>query len=418
MELSRFGERFTARTGILGLMEDLGEALNTNEHMCMLGGGNPALIPELGRLWRGRMLEILNNGEEFEHLVGCYDTPKGNQAFLEALAGLLHREYGWEISHRNIAITNGSQTAFFLLLNLFGGTTGTGQKKKILFPLCPEYIGYADQSIEPDSFITYRPVIEEQGHRTFKYRIDFSRLEISDDVGAICVSRPTNPTGNVITDDELFNLSTLAESAGIPLMVDNAYGLPFPGIIFEDIHPLWNEHMILGMSLSKIGLPSVRNGIVVAREEIIEAISAMNAICSLSIGSIGQVMLEPMVSSGEIIKISREIVRPYYLKRAAQAVEWLHQGLSGTCDYSVHKSEGAFFLWIWFKDLPIDTYRLYERLKRRNVLVIPGEYFFFDKSEPWSHRNECIRLTYSQHEDDVKLGIEILAEEVREIQRE
>ena len=124
MDFSQFGERFTARTGILGLMEDLSEALNGDEHMHMLGGGNPALIPEIGQIWRARMLEILDNKDQFERMVGCYDTPKGNQDFLDALAGLLHREYGWNIDHRNIAITNGSQTAFFFLLNLPAGVIG------------------------------------------------------------------------------------------------------------------------------------------------------------------------------------------------------------------------------------------------------------------------------------------------------
>lgn len=48
----------------------------------------------------------------------------------------------------------------------------------------------------------------------------------------ICVSRPTNPTGNVITDEELLKLDALANQHGIPLVIDNAYGVPFPGIIF------------------------------------------------------------------------------------------------------------------------------------------------------------------------------------------
>lgn len=43
----------------------------------------------------------------------------------------------------------------------------------------------------------------------------------------ICVSWPTNPTGNVITDEELLKLDALANQHGIPLVIDNAYGVPF-----------------------------------------------------------------------------------------------------------------------------------------------------------------------------------------------
>lgn len=48
------------------------------------------------------------------------------------------------------------------------------------------------------------------------------------------MSRPTNPTGNVITDEELIKLDALAHQHGVPLVIDNAYGVPFPGIIFSD----------------------------------------------------------------------------------------------------------------------------------------------------------------------------------------
>lgn len=418
MRLSRFGEKLTARTGILELMEDLSAALGGGDHQYMLGGGNPAFIPEICDLWRGRMYDILENGDQFEKMVGRYDSSQGNAAFLEALAGLLSQEYGWDITAANIAVTNGSQVAFYYLLNMFCGTYPDGSKKKILFPICPEYIGYADQSIEDDSFVSCRPLIEQIDRRTFKYHVDFDNLEIDDDVAAICVSRPTNPTGNVLTGSELNRLSEIAGGRGIPLIIDNAYGLPFPGIVFEKAEPFWHENVILGMSLSKIGLPSVRGGIIVAAPEVIEAVSAINAVCSLATGCVGQVILEPLVATGEILRISREVIRPYYLSRARRAIEWLHEALGGYCEYSIHKAEGAFFLWVWFKDLPVTSAGLYELLKARNVLVIPGHHFFYGlrgASANWKHRHECIRINYSQNEDDVRNGIREIGETIRRL---
>ena len=336
MELSRFGEKFTARTGILELMEDLGKAADGAEHQYMLGGGNPALIPEVCDLWRQRMSEILGSFDQFERMLGCYDTAQGNRRFAEALAGLLSDSYGWQVTPENIAVTNGSQIAFFYLLNMFGGTYPGGRKKKILFPLCPEYIGYADQSVEEGTYVSCRPSIEQIDETTFKYHVDFSRLRVGDDVAALCVSRPTNPTGNVLTDSELVRLSAIAEEKSIPLIVDNAYGLPFPGIVFADARPFWNENVILGMSLSKIGLPSVRSGIVVARKDVIDALTSINAICSLATGSIGPAILEPLVRSGDVIRIAHDFVKPFYEKKAQQAIGWVRDALGGVCDYSIH----------------------------------------------------------------------------------
>ncbi len=50
---------------------------------------------------------------------------------------------------------------------------------------------------------------------------------MTEETGMICVSRPTNPTGNVITDEELIKLDALANQHGVPLVIDNAYGVPF-----------------------------------------------------------------------------------------------------------------------------------------------------------------------------------------------
>ena len=64
------------------------------------------------------------------------------------------------------------------------------------------------------------------------------------------------------------------------------------------------------------------------------------------------------------------------------------------------------------RDRPITTIELYEKLKKRNVLVVPGEYFFYGLEDPWNHSHECIRVTFSQSENIVKEGIKIIAEEV------
>ncbi|GAB4364909.1 MAG: valine--pyruvate transaminase [Spirochaetales bacterium] len=423
MRLSDFGKKFTERSGILDLMDDLSLALQGSEKKYMLGGGNPAHIPEVERVFRARIEEILRTPGALEAMLGNYDSATANTSFAEALAHLLKEKFGWPIGPENIAVTNGSQTAFFLLFNLFGGISseapagitgsGTGKNhriRKIVFPLCPEYIGYADQGIHPDQFVSFPSRIEELGNGLFKYRVDFDRLEIPQDAGALCVSRPTNPTGNVLTDEEVRKLAKLAADRGIPLFLDNAYGLPFPRIIFEDVHPYWDENVVFSMSLSKLGLPSVRTGILIARKEIVRAVSAANAIANLANGGIGQILVTPLLRNGEILRISEEYIHPFYKRRSAQTIQWIHETFPEHLDYRIHKSEGAIFLWIWFKNLRITTKELYEKLKDRHVIVVPGEYFFFGLKEPWDHSTQCIRLNYSGPEEDVKRGIEIIAE--------
>ncbi len=412
MKFSSFGQKFTSQSGILQLMDDLGKAMSGNTNMRMLGGGNPGHIPEVQRIFRKRMEQILREGNRFEKLIGNYDPPQGDLAFIEALADLLRSTFGWDISSQNIALTLGSQSSFFILFNLFAGEFPDGSRKKILFPLAPEYIGYSDLGLSERFFIAQRPSIEHVDDHTFKYHVDFGALTLGDDIGAICVSRPTNPTGNVLTDEEVRHLMDLSATHQIPLIIDNAYGLPFPSIIFTGAEPVWNENTILCMSLSKLGLPGTRTGIVIASHEIIDAITGINAIFNLAGSGLGPQLTTELIKSGEIISLSQNVIKPYYKNRAEQAIDWLSQSLQG-CDFHLHKAEGALFLWLWLRNFPITSETLYERLKARGVLVVSGHYFFPGMDEEWQHKHECIRITYSQDEETVREGLEIIGEEVK-----
>ena len=413
MKLSGFGEQFTSGAGILSLMDDLGKALSAGgDDMIMMGGGNPGHVPGFQDIIQKRLQFLAEDKASFQKLIGVYDPPQGDMAFVDVLANLLSREYGWDIGPENIALTNGSQAGFFLLFNMFGGKYPDGTAKKIRLPLAPEYIGYADLGTEDDFFVSTRPRIELLDDNLFKYHVDFDNLTIGEETGALCVSRPTNPTGNVLTDDEVAKLDVLARENDIPLILDNAYGVPFPGIIFTDAKPIWNENIIVCMSLSKLGLPAARTGIIIARKEIIKAVSGMNAIMNLSTGSFGAMLAHEIVESGEVLSLSQNVIRPFYQEKMEKAVEKFHTALNGT-PYKLHKPEGAMFLWLWFKDLPISSHELYQRLKARNVLVVSGHFFFPGLASEWQHQDECIRVTYSQDEDKVTRGIEIIAEEVK-----
>ncbi len=413
MNFSMFGDKVNCKSGIKSLMDDLGHAMAVNRNMLMLGGGNPAHIPAVQSILRNSMMDVMDSGTLFEECVGNYDSPQGNFKFIEELASLLSREFGWNITGSNIALTNGSQSAFFLLFNMFSGRFRDGSFKKILLPLTPEYIGYSDVGITSDEiFTSIRPEITHLDDHMFKYNIDFGKLNIDENIGAICVSRPTNPTGNVLSDMEIEKLISLAKLHDIPLIIDSAYGTPFPDMIYSDAKPYWNEQIIVCMSLSKLGLPGVRTGIIIANEQVIKAVSQMNAVINLAPGSVGAVIAESLVNSGEIISMSKNLIKPHYNNKADIAVNLFKEKLTGL-DYHIHKPEGAFFLWLWLRGIKIDSDTLYGRLKERGVLIVPGHYFFPGLSDDWIHKNECIRVTYSQSEDTVKRGIEIIAEEIR-----
>lgn len=414
MELSAFGRRLTSDSGTRSLMDDLGDIASAGGGIMNLGGGNPSLIPAAEAVFRRRMREFLRRDRAFERAIGAYGGPDGDRGFAGALAGFLQDELGWAVTERNIALTNGSQSAFVALFNLLAGPMADGgPARRILLPLAPEYIGYADIGFAPGVLTACRSTIRELGDKLFKYGVDFDALEGMDGIGAICLSRPTNPTGNVVTDTEVERLRAVARARGVPLILDNAYGPPFPGIVFGRATPVWDEQTVVCLSLSKLGLPAFRTGIVIANEAIIEALVAATAIFCLSPGGLGPAFATDLVVSREVLALVREVIRPHYADRARRAVDRLRAGLEAY-DVRIHKPEGAFFLWLWMRGLPVTNAALYERLKARGVIVVSGHYFFPGlEGDHWPHKRECIRISYADDWDRIERGLDIIVDEVR-----
>ncbi|WP_288999005.1 valine--pyruvate transaminase [uncultured Psychrobacter sp.] len=435
MKFSKFGQKFTQPTGISQLMDDLGDALKSDQPVNMLGGGNPARIEAVNELFLQTYQALGNDGSFREDInstatssMANYSNPQGDAAFIDALVGFFNRHYDWNLTSENIALTNGSQNAFFYLFNLFGGAFTDEQNesvdKSILLPLTPEYIGYSDVHVEGQHFTAVLPHIDEVTHDGeagfFKYRVDFEALENlpalkEGRIGAICCSRPTNPTGNVLTDEEMAHLAEIAKRYDVPLIIDNAYGMPFPNIIYSNVTLNWDDNTILCFSLSKIGLPGVRTGIIVAAPEVIAAVSAMNAVVNLSPTRFGASIATPLVENDAIKDLSDNEIKPFYQQQAKTAVTLLKKELA---DYPlvIHKPEGAIFLWLWFKDLPITTLELYDILKEKGTLIVPSQYFFpgVDISD-YKHAHECIRMSIAADEQTLIDGIAVIGEVVRKL---
>jgi len=408
MNYSVFGEKFTRNSGITQLMDDLGRANHSKDpEIVMLGGGNPALIPEAHDIFVDELQKLIVSSD-VDQMLGLYDAPRGNEAFIKVLAELFNENFGWLLSEKNIAITNGSQSSFFYLFNLFAGEMRDGNHRKILLPLVPEYIGYADQGITEDMFVSIKPEIKILNGKQFKYQINFNKL-ISmlemESMGAICVSRPTNPTGNVITDEELAKLDTIAKEYNVPLIVDNAYGQPFPGAIYTQARLKWNSNMILCMSLSKLGLPGIRTGMVIATEKTIEALSRMSGVMVLAPSSVGPSLMTRMIKDQELLHLCDNVIKPYYQEKAEIAVA-LFDEIFDDCDVYLHKLEGAFFMWLWFPDLPCTSEELYQKLKQDKVYIIPGHNFFMGLGNKWEHQHQCIRINYAKDELTLRKGLE------------
>jgi valine--pyruvate aminotransferase len=145
----------------------------------------------------------------------------------------------------------------------------------------------------------------------------------------------------------------------------------------------------------------------------------MTSIVGLSNTNAGQTIMQPLVESGEILQVSDKVVQPFYRRKSEQAQGWVKEFFDDALPYRLHRSEGALFLWLWFEGMPITSRELYERLKARKVLVVPGNYFFYGLGDDdWGHRNECLRISFTMAEGVVREGFRVIAEEVKKAYEE
>ena len=414
MLFSDFGSKFRDGTGIGELMRDLADLPETGSY-CRLGGGNPANLAAVTTRFQQLAQQSISDTDQFERNFTRYGAAQGNKQLISYLVEYLNQRYDWQLQPQNIALTNGSQNAFFMLFNLFGGVRD-GVQRNVLLPMAPEYIGYEDVAIGAPMFTANKPVIELVGDKQFKYRLDTGALSVDANTAAICVSRPTNPTGNVLTDNEMAALDALAQSNDLPLIIDNAYGAPFPDIIHVPATLNWNDNTVLSMSFSKIGLPGTRTGIVVAQAEVIDTIAQMNAVMNLSTGSAASSLFCELFKNGQIDQLISDSIKPFYAERAQSALS-MFEAQFADLPARVHVPEGSIFLWLWFPELPISSAELYNRLKKKGVIVVPGHYFFPGIDNSWPLKHQCIRVNIAGSSDELQQGMHLIADEIKALKK-
>lgn len=415
--LTKFGDRMSRLTGVRAIMKDIKETLQAGagQQFINLSPGNPVILPEVEQLWRDCTQDLLNSAE-YGKIVCRYGDSQGYEPLIDAIAEDFNRRYDLALTHRNILITPGSQSLYFYAANAFGGYTNSGELKHIVLPLSPDYTGYGGVALAPEALLAYKPKldIDAAAHR-FKYRPDFSQLEVNESTGCILFSRPCNPTGNVMTDDEVIKISALADSFNVPVLIDSAYGPPFPALNFTEMTPIFAENVVHCMSLSKAGLPGERIGVAIGNESAIQVLESFQTNMCIHSSRYGQAIATRAISSGKLADISTQVIRPFYKKKFDVVDNTLDSAMSKDLPWFLHHGEGAIFAWLWLENLPITDWELYQELKKVGVIVVPGSSFFPGLREDWQHKNECIRISLTATDEEIVVGMQRLAKVVQEV---
>ncbi|GAB4302762.1 MAG: valine--pyruvate transaminase [Oscillatoriaceae cyanobacterium] len=410
-KLSKFGEQMSHLTGVRAIMKDIVETLHASKgrEFINLSAGNPVILPEVEQLWRDCTADLLAS-PEYGEVVCRYGSSQGYDPLIEAVVTDFNRRYGLSLTDRNILITPGSQSIYFFAANAFGGYASDGRLKQIILPLSPDYTGYGGVTLTPEALLAYKPTIEKDARsHSFKYRPDFSQLSIDENAGCVIFSRPCNPTGNVMTNEEVEKIAALAAAYGVPVLVDSAYAPPFPALNFTEMTPVFGDNIVHCMSLSKAGLPGERIGIAIGSEFVINALQSFQTNSCIHSSRYGQAIAARAIASGALAHISETVIRPHYQKKFTVVENTLNQYLPQDIPWFLHRGEGAIFAWLWFDELPITDWEFYQQLKEVGIIVVPGNSFFPGLREDWQHTKQCFRISLTATDDEIALGMQRLA---------
>lgn len=212
--------------------------------------------------------------------------------------------------------------------------------------------------------------------RDGRWALDLRELDgaVGKKTKAIMVCNPNNPTGSVLTDDEMDAIVGVADRAGAWIVADEIYrGAELDSDVTSPT--FWGRYdkVVITSGLSKaFAMPGLRIGWTVAPVDMIEKIQERHDYTTLSPSMISDRLaafaMLPDVREA-ILARTRAIIRGNY-----PVIESWLRSHEDIFDW-VRPTAGAI-VYAKAKRVPIRTRELVERIREeRSVLLVPGEMF-------------------------------------------
>jgi valine--pyruvate aminotransferase len=129
----------------------------------------------------------------------------------------------------------------------------------------------------------------------------------------------------------------------------------------------------------------------------------------------GQAIAARAIASGALAHVSETVIRPHYQDKFQVLEESLAQAMPDDVPWYLHRGEGAIFAWLWFDQLPITDWELYQQLKQLGVIVVPGNPFFPGIREDWPHTQQCLRISLTASHEEIAQAMHHLGDLTRSI---
>jgi len=220
------------------------------------------------------------------------------------------------------------------------------------------------------------------------HRLSVEQLEkaVTDKTKLLLINSPNNPSGVVLSDQELQTIAEWAKQKHILIISDEIYRtFSYDGPCVSIAR--YTDEVLLLNGLSKmVGMTGWRLGYAVGPEEVIAEMIKLQQFTFVCAPSFAQ------YAALEALKIDKEpIVASYRRKR-----DIIYEGLKDK--FRLARPEGAFYAFV---EAPGgDAEAFVARAIENNVLIIPGGVF--------SEKNTHFRIAYPASDETLQKGVEVL----------
>ena len=315
----------------------------------------------------------------------AYTTTAGLHSLREALSGHYDRTYGVEVSPGSIVATIGSSLGFRMAFTICFNAGDT------VAVTTPGYTAYRNLMVAAQ----LKPQLIELDVAD-GWRFNRSHLEALEEVPhGLIVGSPANPTGMVMTREEMQGVVDWCAENEVRLISDEVYhGVTFGEPAVSALE-LTRDAVVVNSFSKYFSMTGYRIGWIVLPDDFIQPFTRLAQNMYISVPTLSQIAATAALTDPSAIAELEGHVDRYRRNR-----DLLIEGLDQRLLNNAAPPEGAFYLLLDTSRVYPDSLEMVERLlKEAHVSTAPG--IDFDPV----NGHKALRLSFAGAEEDMREGI-------------
>jgi aspartate/methionine/tyrosine aminotransferase len=312
----------------------------------------------------GELLPTSKQRSELDMLPLGYPHSTGR----ENLRANIARFYGGNDYQGTLVVNGGSEANYVSLWGL------VGKSDQVAFML-PNYLqGWGIARAYGRQAAAYKLVMKRDASGDWKWQLDVNSLNkaVTSKTKVIMVTNPNNPTGYVLSEEEMQLIVDAARRVGAWILSDEIYrGAEISGPLTPTFFGRYEKVIITGGLSKAFALPGLRSGWIVAPPKLISHLCQYHDYLTLTPSYLSDyladIVMEPKRRDA-ILQRTRSIIR--------NNLPVLEKWLAKHADIFDYQRPAAGAIATIKYRLPIASETLFNRLRReQSVLITPGAHF-------------------------------------------